>query len=92
MQSLNLKSLADSIDIIRFISQTGVTFIRRGKRLAEIGQIITVTSQIHGGPHKATLACVQVWPSRRAEIYPPPPPPPQKRRVTASVLKQNPNT
>ena len=33
------------------VSHTGVTFIRRGKRLTEMGQIITVTSQIHGVPN-----------------------------------------
>ena len=39
------------------VSQTGVTFIRRGKRLTEIGQIITVTSQIHGGPYYYFSLC-----------------------------------
>ena len=39
------------------VSQTGVTFISREKRLTEIGQIITVTSQIHGGPYYYFSSC-----------------------------------
>ena len=44
-------------------SQTGVTFIRWGKRLTEIGQIIIVPSEM--AVHITTLARVQVWPSSK---------------------------